>query len=176
MDNYFTAKVRRSRGVNLLTAVSLILIFMVGFGVPLYGILTIRDSAGIYVCIGIIAFLLFCLIPFLIKIPLTISLTEHHLVLHRVMGSISLSYMDIESVQLYTEKGIGDFRIFGNGGLFAFTGKFYNRHIGFYTAYVGDYSQAFLVGLKDGRKFVFSCEHPQAVVDAVRQQIHESNF
>lgn len=116
MDNYFTAKVRRSRGVNLLTAVSLILIFIVGFGVPLYGILTIRDSAGIYVCISIMVFLLICLIPFLVKVPLSISLTEHHLVLHRVMGNISLSYMDIESVQLYTEKGISDLRIFGNGG------------------------------------------------------------
>jgi len=60
----------------------------------------------------------------------------------------------------------GSVRVFGNGGLFSFSGRFRNREIGPYRAFVTDWSRA-VVLFVPGRALVVSPADPAAFVRAV---------
>jgi hypothetical protein len=61
----------------------------------------------------------------------------------------------------------GSIRIFGNGGLFSFSGSFRNRKLGSYRAYVTDVKNAVVIKLPSG-VLVVSPDSPDRFVDAVR--------
>ncbi len=60
----------------------------------------------------------------------------------------------------------GSLRVFGNGGLFSFSGRFRNRKIGPYRAFVTDWARA-VVLFVPGRAIVVSPADPAAFVRAV---------
>ncbi|HXZ86218.1 MAG TPA: PH domain-containing protein, partial [Myxococcota bacterium] len=61
----------------------------------------------------------------------------------------------------------GSMRLFGNGGLFSFTGLFQSRTLGRYRAFVTDPARA--VVLRTARRVVIvSPAEPQAFVEAAR--------
>ncbi|MCC7216653.1 MAG: hypothetical protein IT517_07770 [Burkholderiales bacterium] len=60
----------------------------------------------------------------------------------------------------------GSVRVFGNGGLLSFTGRFRSREIGPYRAFVTDWSRA-VVLFVPGRAIVVSPADPAAFVRAV---------
>ncbi|MFO1316443.1 MAG: PH domain-containing protein [Burkholderiales bacterium] len=60
----------------------------------------------------------------------------------------------------------GSVRVFGNGGLFAFTGRYRNRTLGPYRAFVTDWTRAVVLELP-GRAVVVSPADPAAFVRAV---------
>ena len=64
-----------------------------------------------------------------------------------------------------------DVRVCGIGGVCGFIGRFYNKKIGYYTSYVGDYSQAFLVKKCNGRKYVFSCEDRDNFLSVLKNKL-----
>jgi hypothetical protein len=58
-------------------------------------------------------------------------------------------------------------RIFGNGGLFAFNGLFWNKQLGRYRAYVTDLKRSVVLTLSD-RTVVISPGAPERLVDLLR--------
>lgn len=60
----------------------------------------------------------------------------------------------------------GSVRVFGNGGLFSFTGRYRNRELGPYRAFVTDWSRAVVLYVP-GRAIVVSPADPAAFVRAV---------
>lgn len=58
----------------------------------------------------------------------------------------------------------GSIRLFGNGGLFSFTGWFSNRHLGRYRAFATDPARAVVLELGE-RKIVVTPEHTRAFLD-----------
>ena len=59
-------------------------------------------------------------------------------------------------------------RVFGNGGMFAFTGIFHNKRVGRFHAYVTDRGRAVFLELADGKKIAVSPDDPRGFVRRVR--------
>lgn len=106
--------------------------------------------------------------------PMCIRLTDSSLILHRGIGKKVIDYSDIREIDIYKSEGI-IVRVCGIGGVFGFIGKFYNKKIGHYFSYVGDYSQTFYVQQKNGKKYVFSCEDREYIVFIVKKKVKFSN-
>lgn len=102
--------------------------------------------------------------------PLSITLTDTHLTLRRGIGNKRIEFSEIDRIAAYRNEGY-TVRVFGSGGLCGFTGRFYHRKFGHYFAYVGDFSQAFSVRLKNGRNYVFSCRDRDEVVSFINHRI-----
>lgn len=98
--------------------------------------------------------------------PLSITLSDTHFMLRRGIGNKKIEYSQIVEISVYKEKGY-TIRVFGSGGLCGFIGRFYNKNFGYYFAYVGDFSQAFSIQLKNGKKYVFSCEDRDEVISYI---------
>lgn len=102
--------------------------------------------------------------------PMRITFSENSLVLHRGIGKKQFHYSDIESIEVFNNKHIA-LRICGIGGVFGFVGRYYVEGIGHYFSYVGDYSQAFYFQLKNGKKYLLSCEDRDFVVSWIKKHI-----
>ena len=61
----------------------------------------------------------------------------------------------------------GSLRIFGNGGLFAFTGKYRNRKLGIYNAYATALRLAVVIKLGDKKTLVVTPEKPEQFIESL---------
>jgi hypothetical protein len=120
---------------------------------------------------GILAIILaVALGAFVLNAPLSITLNDSQLVLKKILGKTVIKYNHIDSISPYVRDG-SDIRVFGSGGFCGYVGIFSNRKIGKYIAYVGDPKQSFLVKTKNGKKYVFSCENVEIVIDTVKKYL-----
>ncbi len=100
-------------------------------------------------------------------------LTEHFLLIRRIISNFKVEVKDIESVE-YEPHGMKySIRTFGNGGLFGFYGRFYNRKYGSFRAFVTDRTNVIVLRLKDKRVLMISPEHPQQFVDKLNRLIEK---
>jgi hypothetical protein len=60
-------------------------------------------------------------------------------------------------------------RVFGNGGMFAFTGLFRNREVGRFRAYVTDRGRAVFLFFDDGRTICVSPDDPRGFARRLRR-------
>jgi Bacterial PH domain len=67
----------------------------------------------------------------------------------------------------------GALRVFGNGGLYAFTGLYQNSHLGHFRLYGTDLSKSVVLVLPD-QTVVVTPEQPQAFVEGIRPYITDS--
>lgn len=102
--------------------------------------------------------------------PNFISITDNSLILHKLLGRLTLPFDQIRTIDIYQSEGVNA-RICGSGGLFGFTGLFYNKQIGKYRSYIGSYRQAFLVTMLNGKKYLFSCENREQIVALVKPKL-----
>jgi Bacterial PH domain len=66
------------------------------------------------------------------------TVTADAVLVHRLFWSTRLPLTDLQSAEIAPEAMRGGLRLFGNGGLFSFTGFFRNRSLGTYRAFVTD--------------------------------------
>jgi hypothetical protein len=66
------------------------------------------------------------------------TVTPDAILVHRLAWSTRLPLSGLESVEIASDIMRGGLRVFGNGGLFSFTGFFRNRALGAYRAFVTD--------------------------------------
>jgi hypothetical protein len=70
------------------------------------------------------------------------TLTEDAITVRRGLSHTRLPLAGLRSVTGDVDAMRGSVRVFGNGGLFAITGRFWNRKLGWYRAYATDPSRA----------------------------------
>jgi hypothetical protein len=92
------------------------------------------------------------------------------LLVRRLFWNTRLQLHDLRSVEADPQAMAGSWRVFGNGGLFSFSGLFRNRRLGTYHAYVTDLERAVVLRFVK-RVAVVTPEHPQRFVDALRGHI-----
>jgi hypothetical protein len=63
----------------------------------------------------------------------------------------------------------GSLRLFGNGGLFAISGWFWNRRIGRFRAYATDPERAVLLRYRDGAQVILTPHDVQHFIIQVRR-------
>ena len=102
--------------------------------------------------------------------PSGYSFDGHHLVVHRRAWSparVSLSGLNAATVSPDAMRW--SLRTFGNGGVFGFTGWFYNTRLGRYRAWVTDPGKAIVLEFPD-QTIVVSPRHPHLFVDELRER------
>jgi len=105
----------------------------------------------------------------IIYTPKYIILYDNSIVLTKIFGRKEIMFDDIINIQKFSSSG--DIRVFGSGGYGGYLGIFSNAQIGKYSAYVGDFSQAFLIQLKNGKNYVFSCENRDLVIETIKKHL-----
>lgn len=102
--------------------------------------------------------------------PVTIAADEKSVIIKSVLRRQRLDISNIKSVELF-QPTMGSIRIFGSGGYMGYWGIFREGVIGRYVAYYGKASDCFLIGMKNGDKYVLGCENPEEMVNFINSKI-----
>lgn len=95
--------------------------------------------------------------------------TESQIEVRRLGWSTILPLAGLATVTGEPDAMRGSLRLFGNGGLFAISGWFWNRRIGRYRAYATDPERAVLLRYRDGTKVVLTPHDVQHFIVRVRR-------
>ncbi len=106
----------------------------------------------------------------LFYMPLSVSVNESELNVHRALRRKRIPLKDIKSVMLCPPT-MAERRICGSGGFFGYWGWFSEPSIGKYFAYYGKASDCFLVELKNGRKYLLGCSNPSEMVGYINSRL-----
>jgi hypothetical protein len=91
------------------------------------------------------------------------TLTEQEIIVHRGLWNTTLTLAGLRSVRGDADAMRGSVRVFGNGGLFAITGRYWNRKLGWYRAFATDQSRAVVLRYAD-RTIVITPHDPQQFI------------
>lgn len=103
------------------------------------------------------------------------TLTEKEIVVQRGFGETRLPLAGLRSVGGDAEAMSGSVRVFGNGGLFAITGRYWNRKLRWYRAYATDPSRAVVLRYAD-RTIVITPHDPQQFIMRAGTFIRTAGF
>lgn len=92
------------------------------------------------------------------------TITPVAIEIRRTMHTTRLPRAELRAARIDPRATRGSIRLFGNGGLFSFTGLFRNAALGNYRAYLTDPHRAVVLWFS-GRTVVVSPDDPQAFVD-----------
>ena len=144
------------------TCISVVLLLVMAVaGLVAYG----RASLGVPILLmGLPLVVLLGAIPFMVR---GYVLTESEIVVKRLGWNTRLSLSDLRSVAGDAEAMRGSLRLLGNGGLFSFSGEFWNRKLGRYRALATDPDRA--VVLRYAKRVVVITPHdPQQFIMRAR--------
>ncbi len=100
--------------------------------------------------------------------PQGYSIAEGELRVHFLGRSKTISLDGLVDVRAEPMVMLGSLRLFGNGGVFGFTGLFRNTNLGTYRAWVTDPALAVVLDFGD-RTLVVSPEHPNLFTEELRE-------
>lgn len=107
---------------------------------------------------------------FVLQAPMSLKLSDDKLIISKLVGMKIIPYSDIEKIEPY-EDYHSDIRLMGNEGFLGYTGLFRNKELGKYTAFVGNYSQAFYIRTKSGKIYVTSSEQREEIIRQIRLKL-----
>ena len=164
-------KVTLSKSARLITWIVIPILIVFGLLIPLRDFMH-SPSTGMQALFGcVILIILLSLVSILVYAPKEIALDDTCLTLTKGAGTLRIPYSDMEEVRMYNPRNTGNIRVFGIGGVCGYIGRFYNRDIGYYTSYVGDYEQAFFIRTRKGKKYLLSCEHAEKIAEKLKARI-----
>jgi hypothetical protein len=98
-------------------------------------------------------------------------LTDDALYVQRLGWRSKIELHNLVTVDLDSQAMEDSLRIWGNGGLFGFTGTFRNQKLGRYQAYATDPARAVVLKFPN-RAIVLTPDNPERFVSAVLRRIH----
>ncbi|HOB60855.1 MAG TPA: PH domain-containing protein [Candidatus Competibacteraceae bacterium] len=96
------------------------------------------------------------------------TLDGSDLLIHRLFWSTRFSLFGLRQVLVDPKVCKGSFRLFGNSGLFAFTGLYQNRTLGRYRLFATDFTRAVAL-ISPARTLVITPKSPPAFIAAVHR-------
>ncbi|HKU13064.1 MAG TPA: PH domain-containing protein [Steroidobacteraceae bacterium] len=103
------------------------------------------------------------------------TLTEDAISVQRGVGEIRLPLTGLRSVTGDVDAMRGSLRVFGNGGFFAITGRYWNRKLGWYRAFATDPSRAVVLRYAS-RTIVITPHDPQHFIMRARTFLKVADF
>ncbi|MBV8910835.1 MAG: hypothetical protein JOZ89_08745 [Gammaproteobacteria bacterium] len=152
-----------SRSLRITTTLSLLLLLGVAMVAVLLGprqLMPLRRAM-----VGLPALVVLAALPFMVRGYL---LTDREIEVQRLGWRTQLPLAGLVAVTGQPQGLRGSLRLFGNGGLFAVVGWFWNRRIGRFRAYVTDPARAVLLRYRDGRQVVLTPHDVQHFIVRVR--------
>ncbi|HYS56392.1 MAG TPA: PH domain-containing protein [Thermoanaerobaculia bacterium] len=98
------------------------------------------------------------------------ELDDHHLLIHRLLWRTRIDLGGLSRVFRDPEAFKGSIRLFGNGGLFSFSGLFYSRRLGRYRLFATDPSRLVVIVVPP-RTVVISPADPEAFMSAAQRMV-----
>lgn len=117
------------------------------------------------VMVGVPLALLLGALPFMVR---GYAVTETQIEVRRLGWNTVLPLKGLVGVTGEPDGLRGSVRLFGNGGLFAISGWFWNRRLGRFRAYATDAERVVLLCYRDGRKVVVTPHDVQHFIVRVR--------
>lgn len=172
MRRHFPAA-RWPGSLKLVTALGTALLLAVGFAayrdIPTPSGFTHQFGLGV-ACVPI-AILLGCLC-FIVR-GYAVEGSDLHV--ERLFSSTRLPLTGLSKVWLEPQVCKGSIRVFGNGGLFSFTGLFYSKKLGCYRLFATDFSHAVVLVLPR-RVVVVTPADPQAFIEHLRRRFPNADI
>lgn len=136
-------------------------------GIALIGLFGGGNANGLWLLTMVMVPLLILLagIAFMIR---GYDLETDTLRVYRLGWSTRLDLRGLRDAEVDPAAMMGSMRVFGNGGLFCFAGRFRNRQLGTYRAFATDPRQAVVLRLRD-RTVVITPDDPEKFLDEVRK-------
>lgn len=105
--------------------------------------------------------------------PVAVELDDRRLKIRRGWFPRKIAISDIARVEPHA-RTMTDVRkrICGSSGYMGYWGWFSSPSVGRYFAYVGRWSDAFLIELKSGRKYVVSCKDSDIIAGALIERLN----
>jgi hypothetical protein len=153
------------RSLRITTTVSLLVLLALIVVAALIGSGGFMPSALRWGLVGLPVLVLLATLPFMVRGYL---LTDREIEVQRLGWRTLLPLAGLVAVAGQPEGLRGSIRLFGNGGLGAVTGWYWNRRIGRFRAYITDPSRAVLLRYRDGRQVVLSPHDVQHFIVKVR--------
>ena len=117
------------------------------------------------VMVGVPLLVLLSALPFMVR---GYILTDTHILVRRLGWTTMLPLAGLAAVTGEPEGLRGSLRLFGNGGLFAISGWFWNRRFGRFRAYATDPNRVVLLRYRDGRNLVVTPDDVQHFIVRTR--------
>jgi hypothetical protein len=152
-----------SRSLRLVTALSVALLLTIALTGLLLG--PRQPFAWRMLMVGVPLVVLLGALVFTVR---GYVLTESQIEVRRFGWSTTLPYAGLAGVTGEPDGLRGSLRLFGNGGLFAFSGWFWNRRIGRFRAYATDPQRAVLLRYRDDSKVVVTPHDVQHFIVRLR--------
>ncbi|WP_372807439.1 PH domain-containing protein [Pontiella sp.] len=105
----------------------------------------------------------FLAVPFIVR---GYAVENGRLLIRRVGWVKTFPLDELESVEIDPQAMHGSIRLFGNGGLFSFTGLYRNKRLGNYRSFVNDWKRSVVVRFAN-RTIVVSPDDPVAFKQAL---------
>ncbi len=148
-NNMYIIKMRRSLGVKLTTAFTLLLPFVMG-------VISYCEGLGWLPMVVMLVVLVPMYILTWLHSPQTLMIDRNTLTIGRRVQPVVISLSDIRRVERVESKIVRrSMRTMGNGGMWAYTGDHYHRQIGNFKLYATDLRELLLIET-DQRKYVIS--------------------
>ncbi len=124
----------------------------------------LKDSGKEFqIVTGTIFFLVF-VITYSLR-PIHYTITENHLIIHRLYKDVVIEKTNIKSVSILDEKKLEwSIRTFGVGGYYGFFGKFANTQMGNMTWYATRKDNTVLILTEENEKIIITPNEPEAFV------------
>jgi Bacterial PH domain len=153
-----------SRSLRLVTTCSVVVLL----SLALVG-LSLGPRQSLLWCMAMVGAPLVVLVGALLFMVRGYVLTESRIEVQRLGWNTFLPLAGLVAVQGEPQGLRGSLRLFGNGGLFAISGWFWNRRIGRFRAYATDPERTVLLRYRDGRKVVVTPHDVQHFIVRVRK-------
>ncbi len=122
--------------------------------------------------VGLIAVLLSAFVLCLVNWPKAYALENNQLIIKNLVGTKSYLITDFKEVKAMTKKEIGlVLRIFGNGGVFGYTGWFTARTLGRMRWFVTNTDKMVIITLSNGKNIAVSPDETNAFVEYLKRLI-----
>lgn len=90
--------------------------------------------------------------------------------IHRLFWDTVIPLAGLRIAEVVPHAMHGSVRICGNGGLYSFTGHFWNKRLGHYRAYVNDWKRPVVLCFTTRNTIVLSTDDPEGFVEVVKAQ------
>lgn len=109
--------------------------------------------------------------------PLLYEVGISEVVIKRFVGDLTFQFKDIQEIKLLGREQLSwTLRTFGNGGLFGYTGKYWNRKLGSMDWYATQRHQGILLILKNNKKVFVTPDQPQHMFNQINERIKTSMY
>ncbi len=135
-------------------------------GIVLLGIVVESRPGGRLAMVGLPLVLLFITALLTIR---SYTLTGSSLMIERLGWRTTIDLSQLTQIKQDPQAMDGSLRVWGNGGLFSFTGYFRNSKLGSYEAFATDPERSVVLKMVD-RTIVVTPKDPQAFVEAMQSQ------